>query len=312
MVHQRKFNSKKIKIVILGSEGQLGTELFNSLSQSYLTIGISKNKWKNPNKYFGNLYFPKKVIDSLKIISPNIIINCAAYTNVQGCETNKNYAMRVNGSSLKKISEYCLNNKIFLLHFSTDYIFSGEKISEYNEHDLPNPINTYGKSKLLSENYIRLSGCYYAILRISWVFSFYGSNFMKKILSLSKNQKSIEIVCDQFGKPTSTNLISKAVEKLIIKELKENKLKIKETYHLSCKRKTNWFDFAKEIIENSSSNYEKKITLKKTYSTKNLKVKRPINSSLNTNKFEKKYNYTLPSWKEELKLVIKKIQEYEK
>ena len=310
MVYKKSLKSKNLKIVILGHEGQLGTELFKSLSLKYKTFGISKNYSTKSDNYLGNLYFTKKLIISLNDISPDIIINCAAFTKVQECETKKNYAKRVNGNSLKRISEYCLNNNIFLIHFSTDYVFSGAKNTEYKETDLPKPINEYGKSKLLGEKHIIKSGCNFIILRISWVFSFYKSNFVKKILYLSKSKKELKIICDQFGKPTSTYLVSKAIEKIISNELK-NKFKIKEIYHLSCKGKTNWFNFAKEIINLYSNKENLNFILKKAYSTKKEGIKRPRNSALNTSKFEKKYNYTLPSWKEELRLVLKKIQYHE-
>lgn len=309
MVSKQK-NIKDIKILIFGGNGQIGKELKLSLKDFNNLTTLYKSKKQNPNFLTGNLYYSDKIVDTIKKINPKIIINSAAFTNVDKCEERIRYSNRINGIALRKISQYCFKKKILLIHFSTDYVYSGNKDGLNNEFDLTNPINQYGKSKLLAEKNIISSKCNYIIFRISWVLSNNGNNFLKKILEISKKMKKIYVVNDQWGSPTSAKLVAKTIRKIIFKHSHDQN--IKEIYNLSCRGRTNWYEIAKFIISEYNKKRNKKITsliFPCTTSSNKIafKAKRPSNSKMNIDKITKRYNLNIPFWKDEVKLIISEI-----
>ena len=165
---------KKIKIVLLGKTGQIGSVLGKKLKKNNFIKCLSRKDLE-----LSNLSSIGKKLDILK---PNILINAAAYTNVAGAEKNKKLCHKINAASVKKIAQWACKNSCFLLHYSTDYVFDGKNKKPWKENDKTNPINTYGKSKLEGEKFIISSNCKYLILRINWVYSDKGENFPKKIL----------------------------------------------------------------------------------------------------------------------------------
>ena len=309
MVSKQK-NIKDIKILIFGGNGQIGKELKFSLKDFNNLTTLYKSKKQNLNFLIGNLYYSNKIVDTIEKINPKIIINSAAFTNVDKCEERVKYSNRINGISLKKISQYCFKKKILLIHLSTDYVYSGIKDGLNNEFDLTYPINQYGKSKLLAEKNIISSKCNYIIFRISWVLSNNGNNFLKKMLEISKKMKKIYVVNDQWGSPTSAKLVAKTIRKIIFKHSHDQN--IKEIYNLSCRGRTNWYKIAKFII----NEYNKKNIIKitslifpcATNSKRiNFKAKRPLNSKMNIDKIKKRYNLNIPFWKDEVRSIISKI-----
>ena len=179
-----------MKILLLGENGQLGSCLKKNLLNKNL-ISASKKKI--------NLCYTSDAIKKIDEIKPNIIINAAAYTNVNLAEVNEKEAFLVNSKSVKEIAKYSYKNNILLVHYSTDYIFDGKKdrFKSYKEDDIKNPLNIYGKSKLEGENYIISSGCRYLIFRTSWVYSDNGNNFANTILDLAEKNNSIEVTKDE-------------------------------------------------------------------------------------------------------------------
>ena len=196
-----------MKILILGSAGQLGA----SFQKEYEGEAVFFN---HSNLDICNYDDLENKLTSLK---PNVIINCAAYTNVDKSENETNTCFEVNARSLEFISKISKNLKIFLVHFSTDYIFSGDKKLPYTEHDAPSPLNFYGESKLAGENFIKESGCNYMILRISSVYSEYGKNFFKTIVKKLKNNEDLSIVSNQYMSPTYAPDIAVCVKEILKK-----------------------------------------------------------------------------------------------
>lgn len=289
--------------MILGCDGQLGSELIGSLenNKNLTLFPLSKDKKRNYKNFCGNLYFSNQVCAAIEAIKPKIIINCAAYTNVEKSEIRKRYCNRVNSTALKNISKTCKDLKILLIHFSTDFIFDGKTKYAYREIDKPNPINQYGLSKLIAEKNILDSNTYYIIFRISWVFSLNGNNFLNKIISKYLKREVLSIVGDQYGKPTSVNIIVKIINIVLKDIIINNNFHHKEIFNLACEGKTNWYLFAKEIVKYLNKIYGYNLIIKEIGSNQINGVKRPKNSVLNTYKIKKNYNLSLPSWKEELK-----------
>ena len=292
-----------MKIVILGANGQLGRELAEIL-QNKVNLKLYKKKDLDITDFI-------EVEKMINYEKPEILINAAAYTSVDNAENNINYAYKVNSEAPQKIAEILETYKGYLIHYSTDYVYDGEKEIPYKEIDKTNPLNIYGKSKLEGDQKIEKYMTNFLIIRTSWVVSRYGNNFIKTILKLIKDKETLNIVKDQFGVPTSTNLISKITYE-IIKNINSTKQIDSGIYNLSPRGRTNWYQMANKILERandydflSESNKVKILPIDTIdYPTK---AKRPKNSLLDTNKIEKALNIELPYWESEFYETIDKI-----
>jgi dTDP-4-dehydrorhamnose reductase len=175
-------------------------------------------------------------------LKPALVINAAAYTDVEGCEENRDQAFEVNGRAPGYIAEACHESGSLLVHYSTDYVFNGEK-QEYYETDPPDPINVYGASKLLGEQLIRKHHDNFLIIRTSWLFGPHGRNFVDTMLTLSRTMEQVKVVNDQFGRPTYTNDLAGMTRTLLEKE--------HGIYHVTNDGTCTWYEFAQAIIPNA-------------------------------------------------------------
>ena len=191
-------------VLIIGKTGQLAKEFKNSLNSKKLRFFFLGRK-KIDTTSFKNINF---IINKY---NPSIIINCAAYTDVDISETRKNRAYELNCTAIKNLVKICKSKKIYLIHFSTDYVFGGKK-GNYKETDKTNPINYYGKTKQIGEKIITDKLKNFVIFRLSWLIGNYNNNFLKKIIFFLKNKKKIYMVKDQISNPTTTYLVSKIVK----------------------------------------------------------------------------------------------------
>lgn len=219
-----------IKTLIIGASGMLGSDLCkvfpDAVKLTHQDLDITDRE---------------QVIESIQKIKPDVVINAAAYTNVDGCEDSKELAFQVNGYGPGYIAEACARAGAALVHFSTDYVFEGSK-KEYVETDVPDPINVYGHSKLLGEKKIIENMDDYRIVRISWLFGIHGKNFVETMLKLSREMDTVKVVNDQFGKPTYTMDIASKVKEII--ELEPG------IYHITNDGICSWYEFASSIIDN--------------------------------------------------------------
>lgn len=219
-----------IKTLIIGASGMLGFDLCKVFSDA---IRLTHKELDITNR--------DQVLESIQIIKPDIVINAAAYTDVDGCEDDQELAFQVNGYGPGYIAEACSIFGAKLLHFSTDYVFDGSK-REYVESDIPNPVNVYGHSKLIGENKVIGTVNDYRIIRISWLFGVHGKNFVEKMLKLSREMNVVKVVNDQFGKPTYTMDLAAKVKEII--ELDSG------IYHITNEGTCSWYEFASSIINN--------------------------------------------------------------
>ncbi len=289
-----------MKILVFGKTGQLGNQLFQDFAKDKNFIFISREQAD-----FTTLKTIEEVIYKIK---PSVIINAAAYTNVNLAEEESEIANIVNGKALELISSISKRLDIFLIHYSTDYVFDGKSNRAYRESDLPNPINAYGFSKLMGEKYIMDSGCNYIIFRVSWVMSATGKNFIKKIIQLAETDNEIKVVNDQIGIPTSTSLISSITKKVLSK----SDFKNKELFHLVPDGYTDWYSLSKKILghlESSKSNLKlasENIIPIKTSEFDSV-VKRPLNSILSNYKLSKYLNIKLGNWEEGVTRILDEL-----
>jgi dTDP-4-dehydrorhamnose reductase len=223
-----------MKIIILGGKGQLGKEFENFLKDKAEIYSFSHLELDVLNQ--------ELLIKKIQEIKPEIVINCSAYTKVDKAEEEKEECIKVNAIGAKNVSYASYKVGAKIIYFSTDYIFDGEKESPYTELDNPNPISTYGRSKLLGEIYTSKHNPNHLILRISWLYGINGRNFVKTIIKKAKEEKELKIVSDQKGSPTYTLDVVKQTWELI----KKDKVGI---YHSANQGETSWYEFAKKIIE---------------------------------------------------------------
>jgi len=229
-----------------------------------------------------------KISEAIKDNNPDIIINCAAYTKVDMAEVEKEKAFATNAVGVYNLAKVCKKNGIKLVHISTDYVFSGEKRTPYHTFDAPNPINVYGLTKLYGEQLITNSGCDYLIVRTSWLYGVYGENFVSKMLQLSEERSSLDVVNDQFGSPTFTHTLAKYLVMMVKKD-------VSGIFHITDRTGNgiSWYTFAKKIMEV----FGKDVTINPVTSDKFIRpAKRPPYSVLSLDVTEAILGEKLPYW----------------
>jgi len=277
---------KKLKILVTGSNGQLG-QVLKKISINY--------------SHFSFIFFSKDDMDisNIKLLDktisdvlPDVIINCAAFTNVVLAEKDFDLANQVNNVSVDYLAKSCSFYKIRLIHISTDFVFDGNNTLPYIETDKPNPINNYGRSKFLGENSIfkyELKNS--IILRTSWLYSFSNNNFVTKIVNKIKEGKDFNINSDEIGSPTSAFDLANAIL-FCIPKIKNNQTEI---FHFSNLGYCSRLDFARKI----SDLLECDLIISRSDSETN--VKRPKFSPLSTKKFIDIFDYNVNEWGVSLK-----------
>jgi dTDP-4-dehydrorhamnose reductase len=291
-----------MRLLILGKNGQVGNALYESLKDDK-AIFLERNDL--------DLLKINKIEKTLEKYHFDILINASAYTQVDNAENDKNNCLDINSYAVEALAKYTFKKKIPFIHFSTDYVFNGEKNKPYKEDDITEPLNFYGYSKLLGENLIRENNPMHLILRTSWVYDHKGKNFFNTILNLAKLKKKLNIVSDQYGSPTSTFFIASILKKILF-NLEEKDFNF-GTYHISNDGYTSWFDFAYKIIsilENKNIKYSlssKNIfpILSKDYPTI---AKRPKFSVLDCSKIKKEFKLSFNNWEESLKDIINQYE----
>jgi dTDP-4-dehydrorhamnose reductase len=280
-----------MKILITGVNGQVGHALMRELTEHEL-IGLTRQDFD-----LTKLDQIKEVIDHHQ---PELIINPAAYTKVDQAEDEPELAFKINRDAPKVIAEKAREYHIPLIHFSTDYVFDGEKKAAYVEDDPTHPLAVYGQSKCAGEETIQAVGGLTYILRTSWVYSNIGHNFYLTMKKLSQERDELKVVADQIGVPTSNQFIAEQI-KSIIPQLHENNTGI---YHLVPDGSCSWHEFAQAVI--SQTNKEFNLEHLHAIQTHDFptKTKRPKNSILNNAKIKQTFNLEVNHWQTELEKVI--------
>lgn len=236
-----------MKILITGANGQLGNELTSILAAQTSEIGPLDTQYKNCEVIAADVETlditdAKKVDDFLDKTRPDVVFNCAAMTNVDGCEANLELALKVNAIGPSNLAKACSNIGAKLVHISTDYVFAGTGSTPYREWDPCAPESIYGKSKLLGEQYVREQTSRYFIVRTAWLYGYVGKNFVRTILNLAKEKKQIKVVSDQVGNPTNANDLAHHILKLALTENYG-------TYHCTGAGEASWHEFASLIVK---------------------------------------------------------------
>jgi dTDP-4-dehydrorhamnose reductase len=282
------------KVLVTGAHSQLGKtikELYSTNEDEIQFTFTTRAELDITTKDKVEAFFSKNNFD--------YCINCAAYTDVDQAEIDTKSAFKVNAEGVKRLAQICKNTNTVLIHISTDYVFDGSKKEPYTELDTPNPINEYGKSKLLGEQYIQEILQKYFIIRTSWLYSKYENNFIKTMIRLSKERNELDVVSDQIGTPTFANDLAEVILNFI--KIKTNKFGI---YNYSSEGRTNWYDFAKAIFEFLKIKIKVHPIKAKDYS---IPLKRPNFSVLDKTKINQLLDINIPYWKDGLKKAISNL-----
>lgn len=271
-------------ILVTGSTGQLGSDVVKELlKRGYSTL--------SPNRSEFNLCSEDSIRNYILNSNCEAIVHCAAYTQVDKAEDEKDLCIKINATATKHIVKCAKILDIPMIYISTDYVFDGTKDGEYTENDETNPINIYGESKLAGEKYVQEILDKYYIVRTSWVFNINGKNFIETMLRLSKTNNQLSIVNDQIGSPTYTRDLSR----LLVDMLETNKYGL---YHATNEGYCSWYEFANTIFKLANINIDIKAINSNEYASR---AKRPLNSKLSKDKLIEYGFKPLPNWKDALK-----------
>ncbi len=262
------------KVLLIGADGMLGGELRERLEKIYDVTGTTLQTLDITDK--------DAVLAKVAEVKPYFIINCAAYTNVDGCEVNTDLAMAVNGTAVANIAEAANLNDATFIHISTDYVFPGNLPVDqiYTEDMKPEPVSAYGRTKLVGEENAAKVAKHY-ILRTAWLYGLGGKNFVKTMLRLSQDREELTVVDDQHGSPTSTTTLCKIIEGIMEKEPEYG------VYHSTNEGFTTWCRFTRKIFELANiSTKVKAITSKEYKEMYPQSSDRPSNSQLSKEKLK--------------------------
>lgn len=286
-----------INILITGSDGQLGNAIqiaskaFHNFNLTYTDVAdfdITKSKSVDDYLSKGNFDF---------------LVNCAAYTAVDKAEEEKDLAYLINAKGPENLAKACQKYECIFIHISTDYVFDGTSHIPYTETMETNPPSVYGQSKLAGEKAILAHSDSAIILRTSWLYSEFGNNFLKTMLKYGSKRDELSVVFDQIGTPTYAGDLAMSILKIIEAN---KKLSQTEIFHFSNEGVISWYDFAKEIMDQTEINCRIRAIESHEYS---LPAPRPHYSVLNKTKIKSAFSINIPYWKDSLKVCLKRLSE---
>jgi dTDP-4-dehydrorhamnose reductase len=294
-----------MKILLLGKDGQVGWELQRSLAGLGTLVAYGRKE--------ADFEQPESLRAIVSKLTPDVIVNAAAYTAVDKAETEQEKAQLINVDAVAVLAEEAKKCGAWLIHYSTDYVFDGGKKSPYQETDPVLPLSFYGKTKLDGERAIEKAHDKYLIFRTSWVYGVNGNNFPKTMLRLAVERDALNVVNDQFGAPTSAAFIADVTALIIYKHLTHAvSNQCTGIYHLASGGRTNWYEYAKYVITLAQENQvQLKVLPEKIKgipaSEYKTPAKRPYNSSLDMTKFTSTFGIVAPDWQEQVRHFVKQI-----
>lgn len=295
-----------MNVLITGANGQLGLSFANLTSQTMLQgstlFFASREELDITNT--------SEVIGYLESHKIQVVVNTAAYTAVDRAEEEPEKAEAVNLEGVKCLAQACQAQDSWLIHVSTDYVFDGEKQSPYEESDVTNPLSVYGKTKLAGEKWLTENCPQVLILRTSWVFSQFGSNFLKTMINIASSRKSLRVVSDQWGTPTYAPHIAQTIMAII--NYSKTAEKLSGIYHLSGSPRTNWSSFARFIFQ-TQGRYDASFAIPEVSDISTAQyltlAPRPKNSVLSNNKLQQKLGIEPLSWELGVDLSVRELRQ---
>lgn len=278
------------RILVTGANGQLGEELRSVASAEWLFTDVEEL----------DICSKAAVRDFIVANNVGTIVNCAAYTNVDMAEEEPEVAERINGDAVAMLAELSKECDVRLIHISTDYLFGGEVFTAPIDEDTePKPLGVYGRTKLMGERAVIESGCSYVILRTAWLYSTYGTNFVKTIMRLSSEREELRVVNDQIGTPTYARDLA-----LVIRDICEECVDVEGIYNYTNEGAISWYDFACAIVEIAGHNCR---VVPCTTAEYGAKAARPAYSVLDKQKIRGVIHRDIPAWRASLEECIKRM-----
>ncbi|MCF5700384.1 dTDP-4-dehydrorhamnose reductase [Pseudomonas syringae] len=294
-----------MKILLLGKNGQVGWELQRALAPLGELVALDRHAIDGLS---GDLADLDALRTTIRQVKPDVIVNAAAYTAVDKAESEAELALRVNGDASRLMAEESALLGAWLIHYSTDYVFSGEGSTPWQETDAVAPVNQYGASKLAGEQAIIASGCKHLIFRTSWVYGARGNNFAKTMLRLAKDRDTLSVIADQVGAPTGADLIADVTALAIRQVLQQPQLS--GLYHLAASGEVSWHGYASHVIAFAQANGEQlAVTAVNPIDTTAYPTpaRRPLNSRLNTQKLRDNFSLHLPDWQSGVTRMLREV-----
>ena len=288
-----------MRILITGKNGQVGGE-FSRLYQSRAdVVSVGRDEC--------DLSSEQSIRDLVRQVKPAVIVNAAAYTAVDQAERERDLCFAINAAAPRVLAQEAARLDALLVHYSTDYVFNGEKTGPYLESDPIDPLSVYGASKAAGEEAIAVAASRYLVLRTSWVYSAYGKNFLRTMLRLGAERSELRLVDDQMGAPTSATAIVAATARLVEQYAAPGAHLPAGIYHMTAGGSTSWCGFARAIFAAGilSSRPRLQAIATSEYPTP---AKRPANSVLDNDKFARTFGFRLSPWKHQLEEVLYAMQ----
>ena len=286
-----------MKVLVIGAKGQLGHEIMCLTKDSdhdFVYADLSGDG----DQIVSLDITDSQQLDDMVAEDVDVIINCAAYNNVEKAEEDEQAAMKVNAYAVGLLAEAAKKADALLIHFSTDYVFDGKANTPYAEEDVPAPLSAYGRSKLAGEKAVMESGCRYMIFRTSWLYSLTGRNFFKTMAEKCADVPTLKVVIDQTGTPTYAYDLASLTMHII----DEDMLDRTGIYHYSDEGVASWYDFAKEI--NDSLGYTCRVEPCRTCEFPR-PAARPAYSVMDKSKVKKTFAVEIPHWRESLHMLVR-------
>lgn len=295
-----------MRLLIIGAKGQLGTEMQKQLAMGRSVLGILPMELTHAeinavDAEQLDIRDEENVRRVLVQMQPDIVIHCAAMTNVDGCEDNAEQAMKVNGKAVKYVAQVCEQIKAKLVFISTDYVFSGTKGIPYSEEDRCDPQSVYGRSKYLGEEYALKYCSRTFVVRTSWLYGLHGHNFVKTILKKGRETDLLKVVNDQFGNPTNAEDLAYHIWKLVITDRYG-------IYHCTGKGVCSWYEFACAIVKDADLSCQVLPCSSLEYPQK---AKRPAYSALSHQALQETVGDQMRPWRDALQDFLSKLNRTE-
>ena len=287
-----------MKILLLGKNGQVGWELQRALSVLGEVVALDRHLAATPyGEIKGDLSDLESLRTAIRAVSPQAIVNAAAYTAVDKAESERDTAHLVNSLASQVMAEEAKRLDAWLVHYSTDYVFDGTGTTPWKETDSVAPVNFYGATKLEGEQLIQASGCKHLIFRTSWVYAARGNNFAKTMLRLAKERTALNVIADQVGVPTGADLLADVAVAAL--QQAWHKAELSGIYHLVPAGETTWHAYASYVIDFARSHGEVlAVEAVNPIATTEYPTpaNRPLNSRLDTAKLRNSFTLHLPDW----------------
>jgi dTDP-4-dehydrorhamnose reductase len=298
-----------MKILLLGSNGQVGWELQRALALMGELVALGSRSDANPGNLCGNLTDLAGLARTVQVVAPDLIVNAAAHTAVDRAESEPALAHRINAEAPGVLATEAAKLGAWLVHFSTDYVFDGSGTQAWQETAATGPLSVYGQSKLAGEQAVARTPKH-LMLRTSWVYAARGGNFAKTMLRLAAERDSLNVIDDQFGAPTSAELLADVTAHALRAALQKPALA--GLYHCAASGETSWYGYARFVLEEAlAMGWTLKAGPAKVGATSTASyptpARRPLNSRLDTTKLQRAFGLTMPPWQQGVTRMLTEI-----